>query len=136
MQGRPVFTGRGLQIALGLLWLFDGILQFQSSMFSPYFYGMMFNMSPAAPPGWLFDIQSRFWPTVESHAVLANAVFASLQVVLGLGLLWRRSARLALAASVPWALGVWLFGEAAGGLFVQGANALIGSARGRRCSTP
>jgi YVTN family beta-propeller protein len=127
MHGRPVITRRGLQIALGLLWLFDGILQFQPSMFSPYFYGMMFNMSPAAPPGWLFDIQSRFWPTVESHAVLANAVFASLQVVLGLGLLWRRSARLALAVSVPWALGVWLFGEAAGGLFVQGANALIGA---------
>jgi YVTN family beta-propeller protein len=118
---------RGLQIALGLLWLLDGLLQFQPSMFNPYFYGMMFNMSPAAPPGWLFDVQSRFWPAVETHAVLANALFASLQVVLGLGLFWRRSARLALAASVPWALAVWLFGEAAGGLFVQGANALTGA---------
>lgn len=122
-----MLTRRNLQIGLGLLWLFDGLLQFQPSMFNPYFYGMMFNMSSAAPPGWLFDIQARFWPMVLTHAVLMNAVFASLQVFLGLGLLWRRSVRLALVASVPWALAVWLFGEAAGGLFVQGANALTGA---------
>ena len=120
-------TQRRLQIALGLLWLLDGILQLKPPMFTPSFYGMMLRMGPSEPPGWLWDLGSRVEPIVTSHSVLANAIFASVQLGIGFGLLWRRSARTALAVSVPWALTVWLFGEAAGGLFSPGASALIGA---------
>ena len=120
-------TRRRLQITLGLLWLLDGILQFQPSMFTATFYGMMLRMGPTEPPGWLWDLGSRVEPVVTAHSALANAAFATVQVLIGVGLLWRRSTRVALAVSVPWALTVWLFGEAAGGLFSPGASALTGA---------
>jgi hypothetical protein len=50
--------------------------------------------------------------------------FASIQVLLGLGILFPRTARLALAASLPWAAGVWLFGEGLSGL-ASGNTSLI-----------
>src|SRR5579875_766640 len=100
----PPLSRRHLHVALGLLWLFDGVLQAQPSMFSPYFYGMMLGMSPSAPPGWLYDAQARFWPLVTAHSALWNGAFAALQILIGLGLLFRRTTKVALAVSVPWAL--------------------------------
>jgi hypothetical protein len=120
-------TRRHLQVALGLLWLFDGCLQFQPSMGTPSFYGMMLRMGPAAPPAWLWDLGSRIEPLLTTHAALANFSFASLEVLLGLGMFFRRTVSFALAASLPWAIAVWLLGEAAGGLFVEGANAMTGA---------
>lgn len=112
---------------LGLLWLLDGILECQGEFFRPDFFGMMLMMNPAPAPGWLFDLGTRIEPALTSHAFAANAAAAALQLLLGLGLLWRRTARWALAASVPWALAVWLFGEAAGGIFGPGAMAITGA---------
>jgi hypothetical protein len=96
-------------------------------MFHAQFFGMMFGMPDAAPPGWLFDAGARVAPLLTEHAAVANALFACLQLAIGVGLLVPRTARLALAASVPWALAVWLFGEAAGGIFVVGATMLTGA---------
>lgn len=45
-----------------------------------------------------------------------NAAFAVIQLLLGAGLLWRRTVRAALAASIGWALAVWWFGEGLGGV--------------------
>ena len=42
---------------------------------------------------------------------LLNAIFATVQLLLGLGIAYRPTVRLALAASIVWALGVWWFGE-------------------------
>ena len=130
--GRPrlpmlVVTRRRIQVILGLLWILDGVLQLQSSMFSAYFYGMMLTMGRWAPPGWLWPADTHLEPLLTAHAALFNAAFGLLQLALGAGLLWRPTVRAALAASVPWALAVWLFGEAAGGIFVPGGNALTGS---------
>jgi hypothetical protein len=118
---------RILQVLLGLLWLFDGALQFQAAMFRPDFFGMMLLMGPAGPPVWLGDLDTRLEPFLTAHAWGVNWVFASLQVLLGLGLLFRPTVRWALAVSVPWALAVWLIGEAAGGIFLEGASALTGA---------
>ena len=46
--------------------------------------------------------------------MLLNAVFATIQVLLGIGIAWRPTVRVALAASVAWSLGVWWFGEGLG----------------------
>jgi len=53
--------------------------------------------------------------------------FAAIQLLIGLGLLVPRTARLALAASLPWALGVWFFGEALSGLASGHASLLTGA---------
>lgn len=112
---------------LGLLWLLDGIVQLSPSHFDPLFFGTMLRMNMAEPPLWLWNLESAIEPAVTSHAVLANALSAAIELAIGLGLLSRRTAKLALALSLPWALATWLFGESAGGLFGPGASALIGA---------
>ena len=48
-------------------------------------------------------------------------MFALIQVGIGLGLLYRRTVKLALAASLVWAAIVWWLGEAFGMLFMNTA---------------
>ncbi|MCU1489849.1 MAG: hypothetical protein JWM85_1254, partial [Acidimicrobiaceae bacterium] len=122
-----LLTRRHLQVALGLLWLFDGVLQGQPPHFTASFFGSMLRMGTAEPPGWLWDLGSRIEPLLTAQPAVANAIFTALEIAIGAALLWRRTARVALAVSIPFALGVWLFGEAAGGLFGPGASALTGA---------
>jgi hypothetical protein len=64
---------------------------------------------------------------IEAHPVAWDVPFAATQVLLGLGLLIPRTAKLALAASLPWVLGVWFFGEALSGLASGHASLLTGA---------
>lgn len=127
--GRVVtaLSRRRLQIALGLLWLLDAVLQCQADMFRPDFYGNLLLMNDTAPPGWLWNWITDIGPTVMAHTVAANAGAVVVQFAIGAGLLWRPTVRPALALSIPWALIVWLFGEMGGGLFVGGGSALTGA---------
>lgn len=124
---RAGITARRLQVALGCLWIFDGLLQLGPSNFSPDFFGTMLRMNMAEPPGWLWDLGSRIEPFTVSHAALVNGFAGGFQLAIGLGLVFRGTVRPALAVSIPWALSVWLFGESAGGLFSPGASALVGA---------
>jgi hypothetical protein len=56
-----------------------------------------------------------------------NAVFATIQLALGTGLLCRRTVRGALAASIVWALSIWWLGEGLGGIFTSTATPLTGA---------
>ncbi len=62
-----------------------------------------------------------------SHTVLFNAAFASIQLALGAGLIWRRTARAALAGTIIWAIAVWWFGETFGMLLSGMASPLTGA---------
>ncbi|MDE3132166.1 MAG: hypothetical protein KGL16_13535, partial [Acidobacteriota bacterium] len=61
------------------------------------------------------------------NLTLFNTLFALAQVAIGVGLLYRPTARLALPASIAWALFVWWFGEAFGMLFMSMASPLTGA---------
>ncbi|SEM18317.1 hypothetical protein [Streptacidiphilus jiangxiensis] len=109
-------TRRHIQIALGVLWLLDGALQLQSYMFTSGFAHQIIDpaaagqpVGVAAPVHWAAHL-------IAAAPVLTNTVFALGQLALGAGLLWARTARWALAASIAWALSVWLLGEGLGGL--------------------
>jgi hypothetical protein len=120
-------TRRGLQIALGGLWLLDAALQFQPYMFTKAFG--IDTIGPAAagqPSGVAASVQ---WAAhlISAQPLATNAVFAGTQLALALGLFWRRSAGVALMASIGWALGVWVFGEGFGGLLGGGTTLLTGA---------
>ncbi|GAA2491273.1 hypothetical protein [Streptomyces longisporus] len=120
-------TRRGVEIALGALWLVDGALQLQPSMFTRGFFVDTLGMANMGLPGPVATVEYDLTSMLAAHPALWNALFASLQVALGVGLLWRRTARPALALSVLWALGVWTVGEGFGGLFMGGTDLLTGA---------
>ena len=122
-------TRRRLQVILGLFWLLDAGLQYQPHMFTRAFVTDFLAMNAMYQPhvlGELIITMARF---LAPHAAAWNAAFATIQLAIGTGLLWRRTVRLALAVSFAWVLGVWVIGEGFGSLFT-GTATLVGGAPG------
>jgi len=119
-------TARTIQTVLGLIWLLDGGLQFQSFMYGNGFIHMLKANAPGQPY-WLLSSITWGANTLHSQQALLNSLFALIQVAIGLGLLYRRTVKPALVLSFVWAFVVWWFGEAFGMLFMNMANALTGA---------
>ncbi len=119
-------TRRHLQISLGVLWLVDGILQCQPFMFGRGFAQQIVAPTVAGLPGVLAEPVHLAVRIALAQPILANSAFATVQILLGLGLLTRRFTRVALGASIVWALAVWVAGEGLGGL-TTGATLLAGA---------
>jgi hypothetical protein len=113
----PLVTTRGIQIALGLIWLLVGLLQFQSFM---YTHGIVTEVfGPAAEKQWsIVGGPMKAIDAFYGHDLtLWNTLAAEIQCAIGLGLILnRRTVKPALLVSFGWALAVWWFGEGFGGL--------------------
>ncbi len=123
---KPPDARRVLQLSLAAIWLLDGVLQYQSFMFTKGF-GQMLAGSASGNPGVVASPITWDANLVEHHMILLNTVFATIQVALGLGIAWRPTLRVALAASIAWSLGVWWFGEGLGEVLNSGANPVTGA---------
>jgi hypothetical protein len=121
----PIDARRTLQLALAGLWLIDGVLQYQPAMFTPAFSQMLAAGAAGNPP---VIARPVVWDAtlVGEHLVLLNTAFAAIQVLLGLGIAFRPTVRLALAASVAWSVAVWWLGEGLGGVLNGNASPLDG----------
>jgi cytochrome oxidase Cu insertion factor (SCO1/SenC/PrrC family) len=117
---------RAYQTVLGLLWLLDGALQFQPFMYSNGFVHQL-KANAAGQPHWLASTIDWAANTAHSNLAAFNTLFALVQVAIGLGLLYRRTVKPALALSIAWAFGVWWFGEGFGMLFAGAASPLTGA---------
>ena len=116
---------RHLQIALGLIWLLDAALQFQPYMFSRSL--VVHVLEPAATGNAAVVGRPMLWADhFMVHDIgLWNALFATVQLLIALGLFWRPMVRGALAASIVWSIGVWWIGEGLGGV-LSGATPVAG----------
>jgi hypothetical protein len=119
-------TTRAVQTVLGLIWLLDGGLQFQSFMYSKGFIQMLRGLT-AGQPGWVADSVNWAAGIANGDLGLWNTLFALTQVAIGCGLLYRRAVKPALVVSFGWAFAVWWFGEAFGMLFMNMAQPLTGA---------
>jgi hypothetical protein len=119
-------ASRALQLALAAIWLFDAVLQYQSFMFTKAFSRMLAE-SAAGNPSVIARPITWEASLVSHHLVALNTVFATIQLVIGLGIAYRPTVRLALAASIAWSLGVWWFGEGLGGVLNGSASPLNGA---------
>jgi hypothetical protein len=117
---------RLLQLGLAGIWLLDGLLQYQSFMFTKGFSQMLAGTA-SGNPGVVASPINWDATLVGHHTVLLNTIFATIQLLLGIGIAWRPTVRLALAASVAWSLGVWWFGEGLGGVLNGAASPLNGA---------
>ena len=117
---------RKLQLSLAVIWLLDGVLQYQPSMFTKAFPQLLAGASSGNPVVVASPIT---WSAtfIDHHLVAVNAIFATVQLALGLGIAWRPTVKLALGASVVWSLGVWWFGEGLGSVLTRNASPVNGA---------
>jgi hypothetical protein len=116
---------RGLQICLGLVWLLDAALQFQPFMFGPFFVTLGIQPAAAGNPSIVAGPATWASHLMLQHIALYNAIFATIQLLIAVGILFRRTLKPTLAASIVWALLVWWFGESLGGILI-GSSPLEG----------
>jgi hypothetical protein len=120
-------TRRALQLGLGLIWLLDAALQFQPYMFTPEFETQVIEPSGAGSPSFVAGPVTFAAQLMLRNPVAFDALFASIQLAIGLGLLWRRIVRAALAVSIVWAMSIWWLGEGMGGIFTGDASPVTGA---------
>ncbi len=129
---QPRNLQRTFQLLLATVWLLDAVLQLQPFMFtrgSNGFSGMLNGLAPGNP-GWVAHSIAWNGSIVYHQPILTNAAFAGIQFLIAFGIVWRRSTKAALGLSVVWALGVWWFGEGAGGVFLGSATPFGGGPGG------
>jgi len=101
-------------MVLGLLWLLDAVLQAAPALFTADWWRTDLAQSVMGEP--MPITHSIFWAVniIAAHPVLWNSVFVAAQVAFGLALVAGRFDRVAILASIPWALAVWWVGEGLG----------------------
>jgi len=123
----PIGSQRALQVVLGCFWILDAALQYQPFMFGNQFVPTYISANATGQPepvSWLITQAGHF---ISPDIGVWNALFATVQLVIGVGLLFPRCVRPALITSFLWVAGVWFFGEGLGGLFTGTASALTGA---------
>lgn len=120
-------TRRRVRLVLGLLWLLDAGLQAQPQLFTAGWWKGDLAQSAMGQPAPV--AHSIVWAIgiVASHPAPWNSLFVTTQALLGLALVSGRCERLAIAASLPWALGIWWVGEGLGALPTGFAMAATGA---------
>jgi hypothetical protein len=115
--GGSLVTARGVQIALGLIWLLDGLFQFKSFMFTHGIVTEVFEPAMHGQPAFVGDPMRTLDDFYGRDLTLWNSLSGEIQVAIGLGLMCgKRLLKPALAVSFAWVLYVWWFGEGFGGL--------------------
>jgi hypothetical protein len=108
---------RRAQTVLALVWVLVGGLQFQSFMYGKGFIQLIQGLT-ASQPGWVASSVNQGAATMQSHQTLFNTGAALIQILIGFGILYRRTTKPAILLSFGWALAVWWFGEAFGMMFM------------------
>jgi hypothetical protein len=122
----PPDLRRWLQLGLAAIWVLDGVLQYQPFMFTRAF-GQLLAASADGNPAVLAGSVRWAAAIIEHSPVATNAAFATIQLILGLGIAWRPAVRAALACSVLWSVAVWWFGEGLGGVLNGTASPVSGA---------
>jgi hypothetical protein len=127
-MGRSVrATARSVQIALGVVWLADGLLQLQPKMLGVGFANDVILPSAQGQPGIVSGAIAHTAHLISTQPMATDLVFAGIQLLIGAGLLFRETVKPALALSFVWALGIWSLGEGFGGLLNGTAMPLTGA---------
>ncbi|HWF20972.1 MAG TPA: hypothetical protein VG226_02400 [Acidimicrobiales bacterium] len=117
---------RVIQIALGVLWIIAAGLKFQPKMFGTSFVSMMIDPMAAGQPGVLASSISHIGNFLSHEVAMWVTLFGLVELIIGVGLLFKRTVKPALVLSFGWALGVAWFGEGFGMVFTGHSSPLTG----------
>ncbi len=123
---------RTFRLVLATVWLLDAALQLQPFMFTrgPSGFSGMLNGLGSGNPGFLLHPVAWNASIVYHQPILTDTIFASVQILIAFGIVYKRTCKPALALSIVWSLGVWWFGESAGEIFQGGATPFGGGPGG------
>jgi cytochrome oxidase Cu insertion factor (SCO1/SenC/PrrC family) len=116
-----------LRLAFGVIWVFDGILQFQPGM--PLGLGnSVVEPTIAGAPTWLHSLMYSSIHLWNAHPIALATGVAWIQVGIGLGLIVSNAAvgRVVAMVGAGWAALIWVVGNGAGGAFAKGSSILFG----------
>ena len=114
LAARLHVSRRTLQIALGVLWVVDGLLKFQPKLFNPGLVSTVIRPMAAGQPTVLGATISHMANFLSHEAAMWDVLFGLVEIAIGVGILFRRSLKPALVASFVWGLGIYIFGEGLG----------------------
>jgi hypothetical protein len=120
---------RIFQTALGLIWLLDGVLQFRAFLYSKGSIALLTGTA-SGQPYWFASSIDWVAHITEHDMTLFNTLFALIKVCIGLGLLYRRTVKPALALSFAWAPGRLVVQRGVGDAVRGHGGAAHGRARG------
>jgi hypothetical protein len=120
-------TGRSIQVALGILWLLDGFLQLQSQMFTNHFASLVIAPAAQFEPILVAGPIHLFIHIFLFHPAIFNSFAVLTQLALGILILYRRTTKIGLIASMAWGLLVWVIGEGYGAIFSGHTSLLMGA---------
>jgi hypothetical protein len=118
---------RTLQVALGLIWVVDGLLKFQPHLFKPSFISDVVRPMAAGQPTLVGSTISHMANFLSHEATMWVAIFGLIEIAIGAGLLFSRTLKPALVASFIWGAGLYLFGEGLGMLLTGDTSPLTGA---------
>ncbi len=124
-----LLSRKALQRLLGVLWLIDGLLQFQPQMFTMNMVNGIMKPMLNGQPG-LFEPSLQFIVNQTTlHLTAVNLLIGIVQVCLGLGFLLfpDRWVKWLVFASIVWAFIVWYGGEGMSMLLTGQASILTGA---------
>lgn len=110
-----------------MVWLLDAALQYQPFMFTKAFPQQVIAPTGAGNPGWVAHPVHWAALLLDHHVVVLDALFATVQLLIALGLFVDRTVRIALAGSVVWAVGIWWMGEGLGGVLAGPQSPVMGA---------
>jgi cytochrome oxidase Cu insertion factor (SCO1/SenC/PrrC family) len=116
-----------LRIGFGIIWVFDGILQFQPSM--PLgLASTVVRPTVSGAPSWLHPLMLHAINLWNAHPIDLATGTAWIQVGIGLALITSNAiiGRCVAVVAAGWAALIWLIGNGAGGAFASGASVLFG----------
>ncbi len=122
-----LFSRRFLQLSLGSIWILDAFLQLQPYMLNTNFLPQSLLSSAAMLPSILREPIYIMQDIVAAHIIFWDLLLAIVQFVIGIGIIWPRTTKIALAISVVWAVSIWYGGEGMGGIFAKGASVFFGA---------
>lgn len=124
---RRVLNRRSLTSALGVIWIFDGLLQLQPFMFTRGFITGVLQPAALSQPPYLTGFTRAIDQLIAPHILVWNPLFAAVQIGIGIGMLFKRTKKVALVLSLAWVIPVWWIGEGFGGLLTGSATPVTGA---------
>jgi hypothetical protein len=118
---------RSLQIALGLIWIIDGLLKFQPALFKPAFVNAVIRPMAVGQPTLIASAIDHMANFLSHEATMWVAVFGIVEIVIGAAMLSKRTVKSALIASFVWGACIYLFGEGLGMVFTGHTSPLAGA---------